>query len=55
MQPSRFEFTGEDGITLVADAYGDPQHPPVILSHGGGQTRHSWGATAQALADVRRC
>ena len=50
MQPSRFEFAGEDGITLVADAYGDPQHPPVILSHGGGQTRHSWGGTAEALA-----
>lgn len=51
MQPSRFQFAGEDGITLVADAYGDPQHPPVILSHGGGQTRHSWGGTAQALAE----
>ncbi len=51
MQPSRFEFAGEDGITLVADAYGNPAHPPVILSHGGGQTRHSWGGTAQALAE----
>lgn len=51
MQASRFEFSGEDGITLVADAYGDPQSPPVILSHGGGQTRHSWGGTARVLAE----
>lgn len=50
MPATRFEFKGEDSITLVADAYGDPRHPPVILSHGGGQTRHSWGATAEALA-----
>lgn len=51
MQATRFEFAGEDGITLVADAWGDPANPPVILAHGGGQTRHSWGGTAQALAE----
>lgn len=51
MQPTSFEFTGEGGIILKADAYGDPSHPPVILSHGGGQTRHSWGGTASALAE----
>ena len=50
MQPTALSFAGEDGITLQADAYGDPSHPPVILSHGGGQTRHSWGGTAEALA-----
>ncbi|PLW69364.1 alpha/beta fold hydrolase [Pseudohalioglobus lutimaris] len=50
MQPTCFEFTGEDGITLKADAYGDRNNPPVILSHGGGQTRHSWGGTASELA-----
>ena len=36
---------------LVADAYGDPSDPPVLLLHGGGQTRHSWGGTATALAN----
>ncbi len=50
MDGKRFEFEGEDGITLVAEAWGDPGHPAVILAHGGGQTRHSWGGTAQALA-----
>lgn len=51
MEATRLEFAGEDGVTLVADAYGDPSHPPVILAHGGGQTRHSWGGTAQVLAE----
>ena len=50
MESTRFEFDGEDGLTLVAEAWGDPADPPVILSHGGGQTRYSWGGTAQALA-----
>jgi pimeloyl-ACP methyl ester carboxylesterase len=50
VQAERIEFAGEDGITLVADAWGDPASPPVILAHGGGQTRHSWGGTAEALA-----
>ncbi len=47
----RLQFTSDDGLTLVADAWGDPQDPPVILAHGGGQTRHSWGGTAAALAE----
>jgi pimeloyl-ACP methyl ester carboxylesterase len=36
-------------LRLAADAYGDPAHPPVVLLHGGGQTRHAWGGTAAAL------
>jgi non-heme chloroperoxidase len=40
-----------DGIELAADAWGNPEHPPVILLHGGGQTRHAWKNTARALAD----
>lgn len=51
MDGKRFLFEGEDGLTLVAEAWGDPAHPPVIFAHGGGQTRHSWGGTAQALAE----
>lgn len=39
--------TGE--VPLVADAYGDPTEPPVLLLHGGGQTRHAWDRTAAAL------
>ena len=45
------EFTGRDGNRIAADVAGAPDDPPVILLHGGGQTRHSWGTTLNALAD----
>ena len=38
-----------DDVTLAADAFGDPDDPPVVLLHGGGQTRHAWGNTARQL------
>ncbi len=44
-------FTGAQGNRLVADIH--PAEEPrgcVLLAHGGGQTRHSWGGTARALA-----
>ncbi len=44
------EFEGQEGLRLVADAWGDPAAPPVLLLHGGGQTRHAWGGTGVALA-----
>jgi pimeloyl-ACP methyl ester carboxylesterase len=44
------EFSGRDGNRIVADAAGDPADPPVVLLHGGGQTRHSWGTTLGAVA-----
>lgn len=40
-----------DGVSLCASAYGDAADPPVILAHGGGQTRYSWGSTAHRLAE----
>lgn len=43
-------FRSRKGLNLVADCYGDPNAQPVLLAHGGGQTRHSWGQTARALA-----
>lgn len=39
-------------VTLEADAYGDPADPPVVLLHGGGQTRHSWDNSARLLGDA---
>lgn len=39
------------GIALTAERFGvGSPRPPVLLLHGGGQTRHSWGDTAQRLA-----
>jgi len=46
----RRELESADGLTLVADAYGDDGAPPVLLLHGGGQTRHAWAGTGVALA-----
>jgi pimeloyl-ACP methyl ester carboxylesterase len=47
---SSVSFTGRDGNRLAADAAGPEDGPPVVLLHGGGQTRHSWGTTLGALA-----
>ena len=44
-----------DGIDLAVDVYGDANAPPVLLLHGGGQTRHAWGNAASELARTGRC
>jgi pimeloyl-ACP methyl ester carboxylesterase len=43
-------FTSADGVKVVGDWLDGTGATPVILLHGGGQTRHSWGPTAAALA-----
>jgi pimeloyl-ACP methyl ester carboxylesterase len=43
-------FKGRDGLRLAADVTGPDDGTPVLLLHGGGQTRHSWSATAGVLA-----
>jgi len=50
-EPVTASFTGATGNRLVADVYGE-EGPPVLLLHGGGQTRHSWRATAQRLVEA---
>lgn len=52
-EPRRMTFD-VGPLRLAADAYGEPAHPPVVLLHGGGQTRHAWGGTAAALATSGR-
>ncbi|MDB5715834.1 MAG: Alpha/beta hydrolase [Sphingomonadales bacterium] len=43
-------IAGSNGVTLAADEAGDRGAPAVMLLHGGGQTRHSWGRAVAALA-----
>ena len=40
-----------DGLTLRAEAAGPSDGRPVLLVHGGGQTRGSWGGALRTLAD----
>ncbi len=47
--PSRW-FENRIGMRIAADTWGDSSNRGVVLIHGGGQTRHSWGGTAEALA-----
>lgn len=51
MDPTLTRFEGFEGIHLVADVWGDPDAWPVLLMHGGGQTRHAWGGAARTLAE----
>jgi non-heme chloroperoxidase len=42
-------YTGHGKVQLAVDVGGDPAAQGVILLHGGGQTRHSWGKAARDL------
>jgi pimeloyl-ACP methyl ester carboxylesterase len=53
-QPEHVTFVGADGLRLAGDRWtpeGGDRRGTAVLLHGGGQTRHSWRATAQRLAD----
>ncbi len=49
-EPRERIFEGSAGNRLVADTWGNPNWPPIVFLHGGGQTRHSWGGAAYTLA-----
>jgi len=49
-EPEPLAFDGVGGVRIAGDRRGDPSRPPVLFLHGGGQTRHSWGGTAAAVA-----
>jgi pimeloyl-ACP methyl ester carboxylesterase len=51
--PAAAMFEGASGNTLVGDVYGE-EGPPVLLLHGGGQTRHAWKKTAELIAGLGR-
>ena len=52
-QPAAAMFKGAAGNTLAADVYGE-EGPPVLLLHGGGQTRHAWRKTGDLIARMGR-
>ncbi len=43
-------FTTRHGSRLAADVWGLDEQQPVLLLHGGGQNRYSWGETARVIA-----
>ena len=45
-------FIGWGGVTLVADVGGPQGGAPVILMHGGGQTRGAWKKATATLAEA---
>jgi pimeloyl-ACP methyl ester carboxylesterase len=47
--PAAATFKGASGNTLIGDVYGE-EGPPVLLLHGGGQTRHAWKKTGELIA-----
>src|SRR5215467_5412208 len=47
----RCSFSASGGLRLAADVLTGGSRPPVLLLHGGGQTRHAWDATAGVLAE----
>jgi len=51
MTAQRVTFTGAEKNALVGDRYGDHGRPVVML-HGGGQTRHSWDAAAERISNL---
>nr|WP_299863133.1 alpha/beta hydrolase [uncultured Hoeflea sp.] len=51
----RAEFAGFSGNSLIGDEHqprGEVHGNPVVLLHGGGQTRHAWGGAARRIADA---
>lgn len=53
ISPAAANFKGASGNVLTADVYGE-EGSPVLLLHGGGQTRHAWHKTGDLIARMGR-
>lgn len=50
MSDQSITFAGQSGLTIAASMNGPERGFPVILAHGGGQTRRAWKAVTELLA-----
>jgi pimeloyl-ACP methyl ester carboxylesterase len=51
--PAAAMFKGASGNMMTGDVYGE-EGAPVLLLHGGGQTRHAWKRTGELIARTGR-
>jgi pimeloyl-ACP methyl ester carboxylesterase len=51
----RIALDGADGVPLVVESRGDATMPALVFTHGFGQTRHAWDASAAVLAKSGWC
>ncbi|MBX3707081.1 MAG: alpha/beta hydrolase [Pseudomonadales bacterium] len=45
-------FNTPSGLVIRGSRWGNDSAPPVLLGHGGGQTRHAWRQTAELLSEA---
>lgn len=50
--PAEVTFDSHDRLLLRGEVSGPPNGSPVLLLHGGGQSRHAWRTTAARLAQA---
>jgi pimeloyl-ACP methyl ester carboxylesterase len=49
-EPERIALDSADGVPLAIESRGDAAMPALVYTHGFGQTRHAWDASAATLA-----
>lgn len=47
-----YYWEGSQGMRIAGDTWGPRSGLPVILQHGGGQTRHAWKRTGEVLGEA---
>jgi len=55
MKCDQITIEGAGGLKLAAEMLGDGKAMPVLLAHGGGQTRRAWKRVTHDLAEVGFC